>query len=749
MQTNLQNEVVSLPRKMLCVALAAAFAAPAVAEEDDEVARLIKPESNVSVGVGQVSGDNQRFGVYNGMNKEGTVGLINFSVIRRDDETGTWFRAMGRNLGLDNRDLRVEHERQGDWGYYLDFSQTPRATPYEIHTDLTGIGSTVQSYPGYVAARPASTAAGVTLRTERQTAKLGFNKSISPELDFRLVFQNDEKEGNRIFGRGNGTVQEFLAEPIKSTTRQIDAILDYTGEKLQLSGGYYGSFFNNHNPYLQVNGGSTALSTAGSTGVAQDRIGLPPDNYANQFHLAGGYQFTNTTRGSFKVSKSIAIQNDDFMPVNFYNAANNGVSANTSGRTNLGGRLDTTLLQLGLTSRPLKGLTLVGNLRYEDRDDRTAVARYISNVAGTGAAPVVTPYTAAANGTLTTDGFNEPRSLTNKSGRFEANYLLPSGFRVTGGLDVEQKEHSMAGVRVVGYRERTDETTGRLELKRAVAETLTGSVTYLHSDRTGSDFKNLVTLNGTTNYPNYSALNCGAAIPGAQLQVTRCGLVQPIYMADRQRDKVRLAFDWAPIDALSAQFMVEDARDDYGRGRGNPDIGTRKGDARLYSVDVTYSVTDNWKLTGWAARSENWIDQATIATPTSNAAMTLWSSEQKNVVDSYSIGVRGKLLSGRVDTGADYIFSHDQTGYRLHKDNAGTAAVGGLPDITYKQSTIKAFARYALNKDTALRLDYIFDHRRINDWTWTGWTYSDGTQVVQRPEDTVHFIGLSVNYAFR
>jgi len=751
------NEIPNLPLKAAAIAIALAFSVPSWADEDDEVARLIKPESSFRLGAGYVSNDNQRFGMYNGLSEQGMVGLIDFSVVRRDDDTGTWYRAIGRNLGLDNRELRLEHERQGKWGYFLEFNQITRNTPYDVQTNVRGIGSEALVVPTGLAGNPKGASTLYNLKTERQKTSFGLNYALPSNFQVRVLFQNEEKEGQRLFGRGTtgGAApipQEFLAEPINSTTRQVDVLLDYTGESLQMSGGYYGSFFSNQNPVLRVTGGDSRFNSGvGSTGVAMDNISLPPDNHGHQFNLTGGYQLAKTTRLNFTLNKGITIQNEDFMPVRFYGTSNNGVNANTSGRTDLGGRVDTTLVNLGLTSRPIPQLSLLGNIRYEERDDKTSVARYISNVTGSGLNPTITPYSATVAGdkALSTNGFNEPRSLTNRSGKLEASYLLPEGFRLTGGFDYEQKVREMEGVRVVGYRQETEEKSYRLEVSRAMAETLTGSLAYTHSKRDGSDYRNLVTL-GNYSYPNYTpgGIPCGRVTSG--FSVTRCGLIQPIYLADRERDKIRWIMDWSPLEQLSAQFTIEGSRDNYGPGRGSPDIGVRDGDSRLYAIDLSYAVTEKWKLTSWLSHTEAGIGQSTIASPGANATAVLWSSEQKNVVDSFGVGVRGKLPYA-IDIGADYLFANDRTRYDM--GNTGyfskTASVSSLPDISYRQKTLRLFGTHAFDKKTSFRLDYIFDKRNIDDWTWSGWTYSDGTRIVQKPNEIVHFIGFSVSYAFR
>ncbi len=729
----------------LAVCLALAPVAPSFAE--DEVERLITPSSTVTGGIRFLSDETPFYGIYNGQRDQEFSGSLDFSYVRRDNDTGTWLRASGRDLGLDTRELGISHERQGDWSYGIEFRQIPRTSPYSVITGTRGIGSAEMAVPTVLP----TAFQDYTLKTERQRTSFSVSKLLPANLQVRLLLQHEDKDGERLFGRGTGTVQEFLAEPIRSTTRQIDFGIDYTGEKLQLSAGYYGSFYNNKDPVLHVRGGNAAFNAGvGSRGVAFDNISLAPDNHAHQLQLNGGYQFARKTRLNFTLARSMAVQNDAFMPVNFFNVANDGANANTSGRRNLGGRVDTTLANFNITSRPISGLFLLAGLRHEHRDDRTNVARYITTVGGTGANPVLSPLGA----TSTTDGFNEPRSLTQRNGKLEASYQLPRGFTVAGGYEREQKERSMAGVRVVGYRKQTEEDTYRLELRRAMSDSLSGSLAYVYSDRDGSAFHNLVALDGTTNYPTYSALNCGQAIPPGAPAITRCGLLQPIYLADRKRQKLRLLADWSPIEALSAQLMIEGSDDNYGQGRGLPDVGPRKGDYRLFGVDLAYRISDRWKANTWLSRMTTRMEQATIAGVNSvnNAQAVVWAAEQENIVNSLGVGLRGQLPRG-VEFGADLSIALDKTRYGQKRESfaafTSTASPSDLPDIDYRQQTLKLFGTYPLSTQLKVRLDYMLDRRRTNDWTWSDWTYSDGTRVTFDPRTTVHFVGLSLRYEFR
>jgi hypothetical protein len=239
---------------------------PAARAADDELADLLRPDSTVRLGVGYLSDDNLRLGPYSGLRAQGAYALGELQVVRRDDASGTWFRASARNLGLRSPEARVELERQGEWGGFVDFSRISRFDPLVITTGLAGIGTSMVTPKG-TALRE------VQLSTERDRFTLGFDRRLLPGVDFQLRYRGESKDGSRLFGRGSG---EFLAEPIGSRTHQLEATLGYVGESLQLSGGYYGTAFLNRWAALDV-----------ASGVD---ISLPPDSQSHQLYLSGGLQ---------------------------------------------------------------------------------------------------------------------------------------------------------------------------------------------------------------------------------------------------------------------------------------------------------------------------------------------------------------------------------------------------------------------------------------------------------------------------
>src|SRR5262249_29693585 len=125
----------------IAAAVFAAFGARAEQPLPLAGSQLTTEAGSAGLGAGLPAHDGRQFGEYNGLTRKGAYGLVDFNLVRRDDETGTWTQLSGRNVALDNKQLRFEQSRQGDWGYYVDYARIPRYEPYSITTDVTGIGT--------------------------------------------------------------------------------------------------------------------------------------------------------------------------------------------------------------------------------------------------------------------------------------------------------------------------------------------------------------------------------------------------------------------------------------------------------------------------------------------------------------------------------------------------------------------------------------------------------------------------------
>src|SRR6185369_12209845 len=354
--------------RLNAVAIALMSVFGTVLADDAEIAELIKPESSISVGIGNWSNERHQMGIYDGMRDNGPYGLFDADIVKRDDATGTWYKLKATNLGLDNREIKGEYLRQGNFGITLEYNRISRDDPKSYNTTLQGIGTTTQTVSTTPLTSPRQT---VSLGTVREGLGLGIYKNLLPGLDFNLTFKNEDKTGTRQWGRGSAP--EFAVEPIDSTIRQVEGTLSYTTKTWQLSGGYYGSWYDNKNSLVSI----YPVFTTNASGIVPAFTGptflsLPLDNQAHQLFLNGGYSFTPTTRATLKLSYTRATQNEHLPTQDIAGLSRPGSPSSLEGEVN------TTLVQLGVTSRPIKDLSLLANLRYHNVDDATPINRFVT-----------------------------------------------------------------------------------------------------------------------------------------------------------------------------------------------------------------------------------------------------------------------------------------------------------------------------------------------------------------------------------
>ncbi len=813
MKTSKQNLCVG--QTILALAVLAAIG-QARAQATEEVSQLTNPESSVSIGAAGVSGndkDRAQWGMFNGMRKDDGYLLFDLDYIKRDNATGTWTTLQGRNLGLDNRELRGGVQKQGDWKVYGEYNELTRRSPFSVNTAMTNAGSTT---PNVVRLTVPGTGSDLDFKLQRKAASAGVEKWLSPNLKFEASFKNEDKDGTRQWGRGydcaayvcgsstTTAVNQanflknailMIPEPIHSTIKQFDAKLNFHDEKLNLSAAYYASFYTNDNGNISPTvpnslfGGNGALVTlypavgtniiAGGGTSLQNVLQLPmalqPDNQAQQVSLAGNYAFTKSTRATFKYSYTHATQNRDF--------ASMGLSGSAPGADNLAGRVDTTAAQFGLTSKPTRDLSLLANISYSRKDDKTPNALY--NVEAKAVFPATTPASFTNVNQIGVPGAvwnNNHVSNTRILSKLEASYRLPDNYRVTVGVDHDLHERLVPESRVeealggLGpLREKNTETGYRIDLRRSMSETLNGSIGFSSSKRTGSDWTNLSTLHPDAPTPN-TAVNtylintyCGGrecygqVLPASSILGLNANTPFPMSMADVERDKWKVSLDWTPFEKLSLQLMAQDGKDKnvmpvdpVAGGK-----GWRDSKVSFYGIDVSYALSATWKLTGYASQGEQ---TAHINHSTGYVA------DLNNRSEAFGLALAGQA-STRLQVGANLTYINDinkygvaaatgtagdrLTGLTVTQPNANNLAQAavGLPDVVFRKTIVSVYGQYTLDKKSDIRLDVAHQKAKYDDWVWgtaaAPFVYSDNTMVKQQVDQRVTFVGVTYIYKFR
>ena len=819
-------------QKIIVLAIVGAFGSAHAA--DDDMAQFTKPESSVTVGATAVSGndkDRSIFGQYNGMRDHSGTLQLDIDYLKRNDATGTWMSLQGRNLGLDNRELGVAMQKQGDWKVTGEYNELVRHDIRTINTANTGVGSDT---PSVVRLAVPGTGSDVDLKLKRVGLGLGVEKWFTPSFQFEASFKNEDKDGARFWGRGydcasyvcgtslgsggaaiDTTINAknailMMAEPVNTNTKQFEMKFNFNDEKLNLSAGYYGSFFTNSigslNPSVPnvLNGGRGGASTlypavtgaiiAGGgmslQNVLQSAMALPPDNQAHQFSLAGNYAFTPTTKGTFKYAYTHATQDKDFI--------SSGFSGAPAGRANLGGVVDNTLVQFGLTMKPLPKLSLLANVRYERKEDKTPLDRY--NTEARAIYPAADPQV-YSNGTQLTGVApatwdNNHVTSTKLASKFEGSYLFPENIRATFGLDYNSITRAVPGswdeevvAALGGLREKNEERGFRLELRRAMTENFTGAVGYSQSKREGSNWTTLSTLDPTlqtaiigngyytsaTNSATQAAAAVAAATTNLALINLYCGgrtcygqqlpassilalsntTAFPMSMVDLERTKWKLSANWTPMDKLSLQFGAEDGND-VNKTAYDPLAGQKgyKGTkVSSYNVDADYVVSDSWKVNAyWSFSSQN----------VNMGHSTGYQLALNDENGAFGFGVLGKA-TGRLEVGANLTYLTDVNKYNLAASpsavgaaptaaNAKQAALG-LPDVSFRQYTLSLFGKYALDKSADIRVNLVYQSSALKEWAWenngTPFVYGDNTTVSIKSRQNVMAIGGAYIYKFQ
>ncbi len=714
-------------RKILVLALLAAFGQAQAA--DDNVAALTNPDTAVvSGGVGVASGnsaDRALFGQYNGWRTNEVNLLLDFLYVKRDD-AGMWTRAEGSNLGLDILEFGLSGGKQGDWQVSLDYNQMVRRDPRTINTGMQGAGTTTPTIGNSLVAP--GTGSDIDLSQKRKGLTLGASKWIVPNLAFEATYKIEEKDGSRLWGVGgycsnamapfcNGPQRPTVGalyvtpEPINSTTQQFDAKFTYSGSGFGLTAGYYGSFFSNANSVMTPVfpfGGSTITNTGSTLGslaaVLAQPVALPPDSQANQVYLSGYAALPLNTRINVKATYTRATQNESY--------AGQLLSGAVPGPSSLNGDVQTTLVQVGLTSRPLPNLNINANARYEDRKDKTDLGNYV----------------VATNGSLFT---NWPNSSNVGSAKLEAGYQMADVARATLGVDWAGVNRDrpvsttwIPNTSMAAMRESTNETGVYAELRRSMSETVNAALSYRYAERDGY---------------HWYAIDPAAGYPFVRFDsLTSSTGIFPAIMMDRTRNTVKLTADWAPTSALSLNFALEGGRDSYDRPAQG---GVHDTDFQLYNVDAALALSDNWKATGYASWGKQTLNmQQAIG----------YAADLDQVNTAVGLGVVGKLNAGW-EVGGDVSYLEDRNHYNLSMNTAET--VSNLPDSSYRATLLKLYGKYALDKKSDLRFDLIQQWAQYNDFGWgyngVPFAYSDNTTVTMQPTQNVTYFGVRYIYRFK
>jgi len=756
--------------KTLSAAVMSVFALPgwAIAQDDDAIRELTRPASEIEFGLGHVSKDSFKFGDYTGLEDEGGYLIGNIDLIGRPDPlsgSARYWSLTGTNLGLTSRNLRLQYGIQGNYKFSFEYDQLPKLRTDSARTVFNGAGGTNLTLPAGWAAITAADAANTTAATaaraakinpflqridvehERKNYKLGFSKFLSQTLEIKADFRHETKEGTKITGAvignsGGNPRSVLIPEPIDYVTNEFEATLAYSTAVAQFQVGYHLSLFNDRNaslmwqnPYAAIGGWAAAAGFP----TGQGQLGLPPDNQFHQLSASAGYNLAERTRLTANLALGRMTQDEPFLPY----TVNPALAVTTPlPRASLDGRIDTTVLNLNLTSRPMPKLNLRASYRYDDRDNKTPQAQYVY-IGGDSTTQVVCP---TPLDTCVSDRVrrNLPISSTQNQLKLAADYAVLPRTKLNVGYDYETIKRTFEEVG------KTKEHTYHVGVRRGFSQDISGGLTWAHSKRDGSTY-----LGNGPYLASYSPAFTGPqAATGTQFD--NHPLLRKFTMADRERDKVRFSVNAAPHERVALQFRADFNQDDYK----NSILGLTDTRSQSYTLDA--SVTPQQNVTAYAyytrdnyesnqkGRAFTAANKAAEATPLTSTQDWLQTADDR--IDTIGLGFKIAGIRGRLDLGAEYTYSHATGKINVITGAAIAPAGQPLPDLVSQVNSLRLYGKYKLRKNATLNLTFVHEKLKTADWAYDNVASSTMPLVIGTgqlaPNYSVNVIGVSLSYRY-
>ena len=267
-------------------------------------------------------------------------------------------------------------------------------------------------------------------------------------------------------------------------------------------------------------------------------------------------------------------------------------------------------------------------------------------------------------------------------------------------------------------------------------------------------------------------------------------------LADRQRDKLRAAANWQASDVLSLQAGVDINNDRYGASH----YGLQSAKGWALNLEGSYEPNDKTSLTlFYSLEEQKTLSAGNTYTANSTAAAVAgftaisggcfatialrnasnkidpcldWKTDMHDQVGTLGLNfTQKKLAGGKLDLSLGLTYSSADTDINTLGGNyannplavagapAGTVAAyyiaaTPLPTVKTETTELKLGARYALSKQTALRLAYTWQHMKSSDWAFEGMQF--GTSPTQflpssevAPNFNVHTLAVAYQYSFR
>jgi len=643
--------------------------------------------ADAEAGVMYADGANDSYGRYTGIDHTGPYLEAGASGQWRGD--GSFLDYDLQNLGLASREGSIDGGRDGSYELRLSYDGQPTrlydtgATPFRIN------GNDLTLPAGWPAA--GSTATMTALDRSLDPIDIGFDRR-TVALQARVfagsqwtVFgdvRHEEKVGNDLTSASFLTDAIQLPEPIDYVTNSLEAGAAWSGRHGGLRLSYLGSWFEDDsaltfdNPYLPIVPGST-------TGA----LALPPGNTLQQGIASGNWQLPWwSTVASFTASVGRLSQNQAFIPASTVPGSAAGVPASS-----LNGDVHLTHFAAGLSARPLSGLSLRGNARYDGRDDATT--------------PLAISYIVTdtfPGGTVVTPRYSEDRTHLDGG----ADYALVRWLRIGVGGQLDDNHY---GPGQVLTSSREQQSWGRATFSPLDSLSLT--------IKGGDGLRKISTFNDE-------------ALPAAENP-----LMLAYDYAPRDRTFGTFTGSWAATSTLTWTLEGSIAKDDYR----STSLGLTNMHERRVSSAIAWTPMDSLSLYADAGWEYLYMLQ------NGSAGTSPWAATDAEGFWNLSAGGRWTPQE-RWTISLDYLLA---PGY-MDMDTAAGGLQQPFPQNWSKLDSARLDVSYRVTKALQIHLHYTRESFGSNDWALGGVGAATVPNLlalgVQPWRDQVDLVGFTIRY---
>ena len=765
---------------------------------DDSTDALTKPSNTINFGALYADQSSARFGQYNGLNSQGAYGLGGLDIrggngYDQNSGSGLRWKLGGSNLGTTSRELDGSVSDQGKWKINLGYDELQHNITNSYQTPLQGnpgdnnftlpsnFGSINTSANGGTRSIGVTPPQGIIQKNDfqgvnesvnRKTGSFSTTYTFNPQFNAQIDYKHIDQSGAKLIGTGAqagiassngftsvGEANMIILNPTSYQTDNVNAALNWKGDKGHLSGGYYGSIF--HDDYNSLSWQSPMTSTrcTDPNCYANNTMSTAPSNSLHQANLTGGYNFGYDTKIAGGFSYGYNQQNSSYAPTSIPQAIGGPsimMQANGLPTSSLNGVVETKHGDIKLTNQSIKDLTLTAGYKINERDNNTASNTYLYNVINS------TPYT----------GVNTPYS--NRKMQYEATaaYRITNAQNVNFGYEHESIKRWCNGV--VGGAQcvsspASNEDKMNLAYRLKALDNVNFNAGYTYANRRADNDPSFLANAG--NYASTTAVSSSALNAGNYL-----GYIAYPY-ANRNQNIGKAGVNWQVTQKLDVGVNGRYTYDNY-----DVSLGVQNGKSTGVNVDTTYNFTEKsnvsayWNWQNGQRNLRSGINQTSGATYNpllgnqTNFPRDIWTNQLDD--NSQTVGIMGRhggLFNNKLEFIGDLSYTIDTTSYSTQvpytlTNSAGipsgatcgatnTLSCGALSPIKNEMWSLKLTSNYQLYKNGKLSLTYMYQKLNSNDYYYngqqTGYTPSALMPTnLQMQNYAVSVIGLTYNHSF-